>query len=111
SPGWGQGSPSLHELAVLSGIPGKMDASGDDVPQMWLDGQLDKIIAYNERDALTTYLVWLRMAHFAGLISANDYQTEQQRAREMITHEAITKPHLLDYLAAWEHLSACSGGN
>ncbi|MBF0429457.1 MAG: hypothetical protein HQL94_11090, partial [Magnetococcales bacterium] len=38
TPGWGQGSPSLHELAVLSGIPGKMDVAGQEVPQMWLDG-------------------------------------------------------------------------
>ncbi|MBF0164916.1 MAG: 3'-5' exonuclease [Magnetococcales bacterium] len=105
TPGWGQGSPSLHELATLSGIPGKLDTSGDNVPQMWLDGQLDQIIAYNERDALTTYLVWLRMAHFVGLLSPENYQLEQQRTRDLITTEATRKPHLLDYLAAWNRLS------
>ncbi|MBF0627828.1 MAG: 3'-5' exonuclease [Magnetococcales bacterium] len=105
APGWGQGTPSLHELAVLSGIPGKMETSGEEVPQMWLDGQLDQIVRYNERDALTTYLVWLRMAHFAGLLTAEQYPLEQQRTRELILKEAVAKPHLLDYLAAWETLS------
>ncbi|MBF0212424.1 MAG: 3'-5' exonuclease [Magnetococcales bacterium] len=105
SPGWGPGTPSLHELAVLSGIPGKMDASGQDVPEMWLAGQLDQIIAYNERDALTTYLVWLRMAHFAGHFTPDEYHQEQLRTRELIRRESAHKPHLLDYLAAWDRLS------
>ncbi|MBF0126212.1 MAG: 3'-5' exonuclease [Magnetococcales bacterium] len=106
APGWGQGSPSLHELAVLSGIPGKMDVAGHEVPRLWLEGRLEEIIAYNERDALTTYLVWLRMAHFAGLFSTPEYESEQKRAREMITVEAERKPHLLAFLSEWERLSA-----
>lgn len=106
APGWGQGTPSLHELAVLSGIPGKMDVAGHEVPQMWLDGRLEEIIAYNERDALTTYLVWLRMAHFAGLFTTMEYELEQKRTREMITAEAEKKPHLLEYLIAWERLAS-----
>ncbi|NGZ07429.1 MAG: 3'-5' exonuclease [Magnetococcales bacterium] len=106
APGWGQGSPSLHELAVLSGIPGKLDNSGEDVPHMWLHGHLDRIIAYNERDALTTYLVWLRMAHMIGLFNSEQYQLEQKRTRELIQRESAQKPHLHDYLTAWERLSA-----
>lgn len=109
TPGWGQGSPSLHELAVLSGIPGKMDVAGHEVPQMWLEGRIEEIIAYNERDALTTYLVWLRMAHFSGLFTTMEYELEQKRTREMITVEAEKKPHLLDYLLEWERLSTIEG--
>lgn len=105
APGWGPGTPSLHELATLSGIPGKMDVAGNEVPQMWLEGRLEEIIAYNERDALTTYLVWLRMAHFAGLFTTMEYELEQKRTREMITNEAEKKPHLLEYLIEWERLS------
>ena len=40
--------PSLHQAASLSGIPGKIDVSGDSVAQMWLDNQLPEILAYNE---------------------------------------------------------------
>src|SRR5690606_18868736 len=52
---WGQ-MRRLHEIATLSGIPGKIDVSGDSVPQMWIEGKLDRIVAYNEFDAFTTHL-------------------------------------------------------
>jgi len=40
---------------------GKMDVDGEEVAFLWLDGKLNEIVAYNEFDALTTYLVWLRV--------------------------------------------------
>ncbi len=104
TPGWGPGSPSLHELATLSGIPGKMGFDGQQVPPMWLEGRLDRIIAYNEFDALTTYLLWLRMAHFAGHFTKNAYAEEQERVRSLIQGEAERKPHLNDYLQEWDRL-------
>ncbi|MBF0195939.1 MAG: 3'-5' exonuclease [Magnetococcales bacterium] len=105
TPGWGSGTPSLNEMAVLSGIPGKMETDGQQVPKLWLEGRLDKIIAYNEFDALTTYLVWLRMAYFSGLINPDQYESEQQIARTLIQSESINKPHLLDYLTEWDRLT------
>lgn len=106
--GWGKGVPSLHELAVQSGIPGKMDVDGNDVAELWLSGRLDEIVAYNELDALTTYLVWLRTAHFAGLFSTSAYEAEQARVRDLILRESADgkRPHLLRYLEEWQRLSA-----
>lgn len=100
-------TPSLHELAVLSGIPGKLDVDGNQVAQMWLDGRLEDIVRYNEFDALTTYLVWLRVAHFAGKFSAAEYQAEQRLVRDLIEGHVQdgSKPHLATYLEAWEKLS------
>ncbi len=40
---------------------GKMNVDGEGVAFLWLDGKLNEIVAYNEFDALTTYLVWLRV--------------------------------------------------
>ncbi|MBF0097450.1 MAG: 3'-5' exonuclease [Magnetococcales bacterium] len=105
TPGWGSGSPSLHELAVLSGIPGKLDTQGDQVPLMWLEGKLEEIIAYNECDALTTYLVWLRMSHFAGHFSSEEYLLEQERVWQLLEQEAGNKPHLARFSAAWQQLA------
>lgn len=104
TPGWGHGSPSLHEMAVLSGIPGKMEVDGQQVPKMWLEGRLDDIVAYNEFDALTTYLVWLRMARFAGHFTDSGYDLEQERVEGLIQAESEKKPHLLKYLDAWQRL-------
>jgi len=109
--GWGKAVPSLHELAVQSGIPGKMDVDGNDVAALWLDGRLAEIVAYNEYDALTTYLVWLRLAHFAGHFSQSAYQREQELVEALLEREsAAGRPHLVAYLDEWRRLRAAIGG-
>ena len=104
--GWGKATPSLNEIATLSGIPGKMDVDGQQVASLWLNGNLDKIIAYNEFDALTTYLVWLRVAHFGGHFTTEQYEQEQQLVRDLVNTEATEngKDHLMDFLAEWKRL-------
>lgn len=110
--GWGKAVPSLHELAVQSGIPGKLDVDGNDVAALWLEGRLAEIVAYNEFDALTTYLVWLRLAHFAGHFSAGEYQREQGLVEALLERESVSggKPHLARYRKEWQRLRAAIGG-
>jgi predicted PolB exonuclease-like 3'-5' exonuclease len=104
--GWGLASPSLHEIAVQSGIPGKMGVDGNDVAPLWLDGNLDRIVRYNECDALTTYLVWLRLAHFAGFFDDTAYGREQGLVMELLQTEIAKggREHLEEYLEAWNGL-------
>ncbi len=102
--GYGRGTPSLNEVATLSGVPGKMDVDGQQVPRLWLDGKLDKIVAYNEFDALTTYLVWLRIAYFGGFFTPKQYDNEQDRVRRLLEEGMEEKPHFKDYLEAWQRL-------
>ena len=105
---WGKGTPSLHEISVVSGIPGKMEGvDGKQVAPMWLEGRLDEIVAYNECDALTTYLLWLRMAHSIGHLDSDQYTEEQRLLRDMIKKESENpqRRHLLGYLSKWESLS------
>jgi 3'-5' exonuclease len=105
--GWGKSVPSLHEIAVQSGIPGKLDVDGNDVAKLWLAGRLDEIVAYNEMDALTTYLVWLRLAHFAGHFTNAQYAEEQTRVRTLVDREISGgKTHLARYLEEWDRLRA-----
>jgi predicted PolB exonuclease-like 3'-5' exonuclease len=102
---------SLHELATLSGIPGKLGIDGQQVADLWLDGEFERIVQYNECDALTTYLVWLRMAHFGGFFSAEAYAAEQEQVRALIA-EKVQEPrhaHLLAYQQVWDHLQARLG--
>ncbi len=97
-----QQMPSLHEVAVLSGIPGKIDASGGSVAEMWMKGDLKGIIDYNECDAFTTHLLWARMAHFAGLLSTHQYRQEQSGIEELLRSEADSgKAHLEKFLDLW----------
>lgn len=105
--GWTGGRPpSLNEIAVVSGIPGKMETTGDDVAGMWLDGRWREIVQYNCFDALTTYLVWLRMAHLGGYISDEGYEEEQMIFNNMLLEES-EKPgmeFLERYIDEWNRL-------
>jgi predicted PolB exonuclease-like 3'-5' exonuclease len=99
--------PSLHQAATLSGIPGKIDVSGDSVAEMWLTGKLDEIVAYNEFDAFTTHLLWARVAHFSGLLTSDQYDAEQDLVRSLLQSEIENgKVHLKKFVAEWERLQS-----
>jgi predicted PolB exonuclease-like 3'-5' exonuclease len=102
---WGKGNPSLHELAVSCGIPGKLDVDGNQVRVMWDQGKIKEIVDYNECDAVTTYLVWLRMAYFSGYFTPEEYKLEQERVEVLLKNQvALGKEHLLHYLEVWTDL-------
>ena len=104
-------SVSLNELAQLSGIPGKLDTTGDDVCGLWYAGKRQEIITYNCFDALTTYLVWLRMAFVSGKFTKEEYRIEQVRVRRLL-EEYAQRPgetYLLTYLDAWRDLKHRTG--
>jgi predicted PolB exonuclease-like 3'-5' exonuclease len=103
-PSWGRGSPSLHEITTLSGIPGKFGIGGDQVVDQWLAGDLKSIVDYNEFDAISTYLLWLRVAHFGGFFDDREYEDEQELVRLML-HSLVRqagKEHLKEYLDIWK---------
>ncbi|MCC6954032.1 MAG: hypothetical protein IT290_07930 [Deltaproteobacteria bacterium] len=103
--GFGKSGHSLHEIAVLSGIPGKMDVSGSAVVSLWLEGRWDEIVHYNQFDALTTYLLWLRVALFAGHFSVEQHRVEEERVEALIQRsisEGMT--HLQKYSDEWQRL-------
>jgi predicted PolB exonuclease-like 3'-5' exonuclease len=102
---------SLNEIATLSGIPGKLDTAGEDVCGLWFSGRRREIVQYNSFDALTTYLVWLRLAFFSGRLTEEEHRLEQVRVRQLI-EERIRKPdgaYLARYLEAWHSLKARTG--
>ncbi len=110
--GWGRrATPSLQEAALLSGIPGKFEADGEQVAQLWLTGRLLDVIHYNCFDALSTYLLWLRMAHFAGRFTRTQYDEEQGLLKDRLI-ELCEEPEtafLERYLEEWERLQTATG--
>ena len=105
----GPASTSLADLAQLSGIPAKLGAggsvSGADVARLWLDGRRDDIRQYNECDAVTTYLLWLRAARLAGLRSAEQHAEEEARVEALLEqHAARGDGHLEAFLDRWRML-------
>ncbi len=100
--GWGIGTPSLHELAAAMGIPGKMGTDGSSVVDLWVEGNLRAIVEYNHFDALTTYLVWLRTALFAGFFDPEQHHAEENRVRDLLLQQIEAgHHHLALYLERW----------
>lgn len=106
--GFGKFNPTLHELATSCGIPGKMDVAGAEVASLWLNGEIRRIVQYNECDAITTYLLWLRTVHFAGFVGTPAFLSEQQMMRDLLARRGAEpgNEHLLAYLAKWDALHA-----
>jgi predicted PolB exonuclease-like 3'-5' exonuclease len=96
-------SPKLDELAKLCGFPGKIDVDGGQVVDLWLAGDLTKIVKYNHIDVLNTYLVWLRVVHFCGKIQDEKYFEEIEIFRDFLKLEASDpeKEHIQQFLEAW----------
>ena len=94
------GDAAAQAAGLASALVAFLESSPFPVPS------LDRVRV--ELDALTTYLVWLRTAHFAGLFSTAAYEAEQARVRDLILRESADgrKPHLVRYLEEWQRLSA-----
>ncbi|MCU0647176.1 MAG: 3'-5' exonuclease [Gemmatimonadaceae bacterium] len=105
---WGKGTPSLHEAATACGIPGKMGTTGLDVADMWRDGEIRKIVAYNECDAITTYLLWLRCALLGGHVTPEGHAAEEAQLEHFLEDRAqrADGAHLGEFLTAWRALRA-----
>jgi 3'-5' exonuclease len=96
-------SPRLDEFAKICGFPGKIDVKGDQVTDLWLERNITKIVEYNQIDTLNTYLVWLRLVYFSGLICEEDYITEQETFLDFLENETQKpeKAFLRSFLDKW----------
>lgn len=104
--GFGKSYATLHELASIAGIPGKMEMAGSHVAKVWLEGRWQEIIHYNEFDAITTYLLWLKTAHFAGKLTTQQWKDENQLLHDLLSQQAEEgqRVHLFDFLVEWERM-------
>jgi len=95
--------PRLDELAKLCGYPGKIDVKGDQVTDLWLEGDLTKIVEYNQIDVLNTYLVWLRVVYFTGRLNEEQYFDETEQFRAFLEAETAKpeKAFIKDFLDKW----------
>jgi predicted PolB exonuclease-like 3'-5' exonuclease len=95
-----RGDDVTHEIAAACRIPGKGSTSGGDVLSLWQAGRVDEIVRYNQRDAITTYLVLLRVLHLAGKV---DLAAEEQRVVQLLETLGRTEgnAHLRAFLEEW----------
>ncbi|GMR20317.1 MAG: 3'-5' exonuclease [Gammaproteobacteria bacterium] len=90
----------LDEIAVMLGYPGKMGMSGAKVWGQYQQGNIMDIRNYCETDVLNTYLVYLRWLLNRGQLTQSALEKEETLVKETLKSE--NKPHLADFLQAWE---------
>ena len=63
---------------------------------------------YNECDALSTYLLWLRAALLSGHLEMEAHASEEEQFRRLLADRAALdgNEHLREYLATWDALLA-----
>ncbi len=102
------GAVNLHEAATLCGIPGKFDAHSDAVLELWQAERYTDIVRYNCFDAITTYLLWLRLAFVSGHFTPDEYAREQDLLREYLMGLCDNEETMFveAYLEEWDRLTA-----
>jgi predicted PolB exonuclease-like 3'-5' exonuclease len=95
----GRGRASLHDVASLLGLPGKLGMHGALVWDAYRRGELTRIRAYCETDVLNTYLIYLRFELVRGTLSAAEHALELLRVRKLLADSSAA--HLKEFAAAW----------
>ena len=96
----GRGRVGLDSMAQLLGLPGKLGMSGEGVWEAHLEGRSEDIRNYCESDVINTYLVYLRFELLRGHLSHEEHDAECARVADWLRESG--KPHLQEFLAAWQ---------
>ena len=89
----------LDEIAQMLGFPGKLGMDGSGVWDAYAAGEIERIRAYCETDALNTFLVYLRYELIRGRLSRDAYERECDVVRDGLRDDA--RGHLTEFLQAW----------
>ncbi len=90
----------LDVLCSLIGAPGKYDVSGDQVMELFYNGEIEKIKEYCESDVLNTYWLFLKYELLKGNIVIEDFKRsldimgsklEDKKSYAKVFKEAIKK--------------------
>ena len=89
----------LDEIAQMLGFPGKLGMDGSRVWDAFAAGEVERIRAYCEIDALNTFLVHLRYELIRGRLTRDAYERECDVVRERLKEDP--RGHLAEFLQAW----------
>ncbi len=89
----------LDEVAQMLGFPGKLGLDGSGVWDAHVAGEVERIRAYCEVDALNTFLVHLRYELMRGRLLPDACERECETVREALRDDG--RDHLAEFLRAW----------
>lgn len=75
---------NLNSLCVSLNLPGKFDTHGDEVLELFYNGELEKIEHYCQSDVLNTYLLFLKYEILKGNLNLQDYANSLFETKEYL---------------------------
>ena len=91
----------LNLFSKLLGKPGKMEVSGDQVYQMFMDKRLQEINDYCMYDTIDTYFVFLRTRVLAGECTLDQEKELVSKTKDWLIAKCAELPALQKYLDNW----------
>ncbi len=89
---------NLDTLCQMAGIPGKFDVSGDQVMELYYQGQMEKIREYCESDVINTYLLFLKYELLKGMKTLPEYKQALEVMQERLPKEKGYSEVFANYL-------------
>tara|TARA_B100001765_G_scaffold116649_1_gene72696 strand:+ start:580 stop:1314 length:735 start_codon:yes stop_codon:yes gene_type:complete len=91
---------SLDSVAKGLNLPGKLDVSGDQVWDLYLEGRIEDIRNYCEHDVLNTYLIFIHYQAMIGKITNEELSSRIHSLKQLLSN--TEKQHFQLFLSAWE---------
>ncbi|MDO5309435.1 MAG: 3'-5' exonuclease [Planctomycetia bacterium] len=101
----------LNLASKLLHKPGKFDAHGDMVQDLYDAGEFDAIHRYCRCDVIDTYFVFLRHKLLRGLITVDQEKELVENARQFLKSRAQVETVYQEYLDAWDRYDAYLSSN
>ena len=82
----------LDTICNMAGVPGKYDVSGDQVFELFYEGEIEKIREYCQSDVLNTYWIYLKYELLRGRLTIEDYYRYLANMKERLPKLGYHKP-------------------
>ena len=91
---------SLDSIAKGLNLPGKMNMSGEQVWDLYLESRVEDIRNYCDHDVLNTYLIFIHYQVMIGKITNEELSSKMQSLKKLLSKS--DKHHLQYFLSSWK---------
>ena len=91
---------NLDSVAKGLNLPGKINVSGEQVWDLYLESRIEEVRNYCDHDVLNTYLIFIHYQAMIGKINNREYSSKMQSLKKLLSDS--DKHHFKLFLSAWE---------
>jgi len=92
---------SLDSVAKSLNLPGKLDVSGEQVWDLYLEARIEDVRNYCEHDVLNTYLIFIHYQAMIGKITNKELSERIHSLKRLLSN--TEKQHFQLFLSVWDN--------